>query len=147
MINQLKKILFNIARLPAEDQHWIVQHLSSIELKKLNQCCGLKLLKEAQRFRTLRSDDACLPLKKAPPPLPELCQHLALKAPLYAAIILEQGSYPWMAIFLKEFDIDGVIQALLENQVVDIKEVVKQAVFSEWERSVSFDSLLDETHG
>jgi len=146
MTNQLKQILFNIARLPSVDQDWILRRLSNTELNTLNQYNGLKLLKEAQRFRLLKSEDACIPLKEAPMPLPDLCQQLALKAPLYAAIIIEQGAYPWREMFLEQFDVDGTIQGLLENQVLDVKPMVKQAVFSEWERSVSFDNLLDSAH-
>jgi len=147
MTKPLKQILFNIARLPSVDQHWILRRLSSAELKTLNQYHGLKLLEEAQRFRTLKSGDACIPLKESPSPLPVFCQQLAMKAPLYVAIIIEQGAYPWREIFLEQFDTDGAIRSLLDCQVLDVKPAVKQAVFSEWEGTVSFESLLDGTHG
>lgn len=147
MTNSLKQILFKVARLPSIDQHWILRRLSSTELNTLNQYHGLKLLKEAQRFRRLKPNDACLVLKEAVNPLPAWCQRLAQHAPLYAAIIIEQGSYPWSNVFLKQFDVDGRIQDVLEHQVLDIKPGVKQAIFSEWERSVSFEDLLDESHG
>lgn len=146
MINQLKPLLLQIARLPSVDQHWIMRQLSKAELNTFKQYNGLKQLQEARRFRTLKPNDVCLPIQKATL-LPDVCQQLALKPPLYAAIILEQGSYSWRTLFLDQFDADGTIQSLLENQVMDVKSVVKQAVFNEWEQSVSFESLLDEAHG
>ena len=144
----LKQILFNIARLPSIDQNWIMRRLSGTELNTFKQYHGLELLQEAQHFRTLKAGDACLPLKESPKPLPELCQQLAMKAPLYAAIVIEQGSYAWSDLFLEQFDTNGTIRAALSNRVLDIKSGVKQAIFSEWERSVSFDSMLDDdVHG
>ena len=120
-----------------------LRHLSNAEVRTLTQWRGLKLLQDAQRFRTLMPGDVSLPLEAPPKALPAICQQLATKAPLYAAIVIEQGLYPWQEQFLERFDIEGVIQTTLENQVLDIKRVVKQAVFSEWERSFSFDNLLN----
>ncbi len=147
MIKQLKHILVNIARLPSVDQRWILRRLSKLELKTLNQWHGLKLLKDAQRFRTLKADDLSLPQAAPPPVLPAFCRDLAGKAPLFAGIIIEQHNQPWTVQFLHHFDSDGIIQAALENQVLDIKLMVKQAVFNEWEQSISFDHLLDDAHG
>ena len=141
MIKQLKQILINVARLPSSDQRWIVRQLSSNQLTTLKQWRGLELLQNAQRFRSLKP----IQVDATPNPLPAYCKLLATKAPLYAAIVLEQGSYPWRSLFLKRFDTDGAIQSLLANQVADIKPLVKQALLSEWENSLSFDMhLLEE---
>lgn len=147
MIKQLKHIMFNIARLPSVDQRWILRHLSATEMKTLNTWQGLKLLKDAQRFRSLKACDLSLSLNEAPEPLPAFCKDLATETPLYAAIIIEQGRYPWKNLFLSQFDTQGAIKASLENQVLDIKPRVKEAVFTEWENSISFERLLEDAHG
>lgn len=144
MIKELKQILVNIASLRSNDQRWILRQLSNAEVRTLTKFRGLKLLQDAQRFRNMKADDFHLP---APKPIPGIWQQLATKDPLYAAIVIEQGLYPWTEAFLKQFDTKGVIQAALENQVLDIKPIVKQAVFSEWERLVSFESLLETSNG
>ena len=143
----LKQILFNIARLPSSDQRWILHRLSSAERDTLKQFQGLKLLLEAQRFRTLKTRDLSLLVKPTQDVLPQFCQQLAIKAPLYIAIILEQGAYPWTMQFLNQFDTEGVIQHLLEHQVLDVKPVVKHLVWCEWDKSIGFERLLDDSHG
>ncbi len=147
MIKQLKHILVNIARLPSGDQRWILRRLSKLELKTLNQWQGLKLLQDAQRFRTLKAGDLSLPQDAPPPLLPAFCRELVGKAPLFTAIIIEQCGKPWTVQFMQDFDSDGIIQAALTNQVLDIKPMVKQAVFNDWEQSISFEHLLDDAHG
>ncbi len=147
MIKQLKHILVNIARLPSVDQRWILRRLSNTELKTLNQWDGLKLLQDAQRFRTLKAADLFFPQDVRPPVLPAFCRELAGKAPLFVAIIIEQCKKPWTVQFLQNFDGTGIIQAALTNQVRVIKPMVKQAVLCEWEQSISFEHLLDDAHG
>ena len=140
MIKQLKQILMNVARLPSSDQRWVVRQLTAQQLTQLKQAEGLKLLHEAQRFRTLKPNQFETP----PEPLPVCCTILATKAPLYAAIVLDQSSSPWKSEFLKQFDQEGTIKSLLTNQVLDIKPLVKQALLKEWENSLSFDMHLSE---
>ena len=142
MIKQLKHILVSMARLPSVDQRWILKHLSRTEVNTLHRWNGLKLLQDAQRFRSLS-----IPLEAPPKTLPAICQKLALKAPLYAAIVINQGSYSWAELFLQKFDLDGIIQTMLDNQLLDIKPIVKQAVFNEWQQSLSFETILDANHG
>ncbi len=79
--------------------------------------------------------------------LPVYAQKLATRAPLYAAIVIEQGNYPWEVLFLNQFDTTGAIQRLLESQVVDIKVDVKQTVFKTWEDALSFEQHLEASHG
>lgn len=143
MIKQLKRILVNIARLPSIDQHWILQQLTNAQLVSLKKWHGLKFLNEAQRFRAL---DACDLTIEDAKPLPIFCPHLATKPPLFAAIIIEQGSYPWVDLFLEKFDTHGAIKTSLE-QVPNIKPHVKTALFNEWEQSLTFESHLDTNHG
>ena len=160
----LKQILLKIARLPSSDQRWILHRLSNQQRATLTHWPGLKLLQRAQHFRTLKIHYHDAPLNP-PITLPACCQHLSTKAPLYVAIVIEQGLYPWTTLFLQQFDQDGLIKASLENHVPDIKPLVKQALFSEWEHSSaehygghvagaplstlrSFDAFLEEDeHG
>lgn len=136
-----------MARLPSADQRWILRRLSKTEHQTLKRWNGLTLLRDAQRFRALKINDLHLPPAPTPTILPACCLELAAKTPLYAAIIIEQGNYSWAAQFLDECDPGGAIQAALENQVQDLKPIVKQAVCNEWEQSISFVSLLDDAHG
>ena len=145
--NGLKQILFKLARLPSSDQRWILHQLSSTERNTLMQFQGMKLLLEAQRFRTLKTCDLPRPVTPAQNVLPQFCQQLAVKTPLYVAIILEQAAYPWTMQFLEQFDPEGVIQHLLEHQVLDVKPVVKHRVWCEWEKAIGFERLLDDSHG
>lgn len=154
MTKSLKHILFNIARLPSVDQRWILRRLSEAELKTLNQWQGLKLLQDAQRFRSLKASPRSPEPHSRHPETPRYgngvrrddMDHLATKMPLYAAIVIEQGGYEWTDLFLERFDRDGAIQALLKNHVLDVKPLVKQAVLDEWMRLNSFDNLLDDSH-
>ena len=146
MTKSLKQILFTIARLPSSDQRWIVHRLSTHERNALNRHRGLTLLQEAQRFRTLNAGDACLPMNPQEDPLPSHCNVLAQKSPLYVAIVLAESAYPWAKAFLKHADGNGLIQSLMDNQVLDIKPVVRQAVLFEWERietTACFEDFLD----
>ena len=145
-MNALKKILVQIARLPARDQRWILKQLSSTAQSTLSRWDGLALLKEAQRFRTLPPQDICISNEPAIV-LPAYAQTLAMRAPLYAAIVIERGDYPWGFLFLKQFDKTGAIKRLLENQVFDIKTDVKEALFKAWEDSLSFEHHLEASHG
>jgi len=145
-MSKLKQILLNIACLPSSDQRWILRRLSDKQRATLEQKHGLKLLHSAQRFRKLKTKNPGLPLA-SPEPIPSYCQKLATKAPLYIAVVIEQGSYPWQALFLQQFDKDGVIKSSLETHVPDIKTLVKEALFSEWENSISFDAYLESGHG
>lgn len=146
MSSELKQILLNMARLPLSDQRWILRQLSSQQLQTFKRYQGLNLLAAAKRFRKLNTKHLTLSLD-VPNPLPACCQQLASKAPLYAAIVLEQGAYSWQTLFLQQFDPDNAIKLLLENQVLDIKTPVKQALFREWENTLSFEEHLGNIHG
>lgn len=146
MLRQLKQVLLKIARLPAVDQRWILHQLSAEQRIALQNHQGLEILKAARRFRKLPQQPP-EPLLATSEALPTYCQQLAGESPLYAAIVIEQGLFPWRSRFLSEFDIEGTIQSALNCQVPDIKSPVKQALFHEWEARLSFDGYLENQHG
>jgi len=135
-----------MARLPSSDQRWILRQLPTEQLLTFKRYQGLELLQAAKRFRRLKIKHLALPLD-SPKPLPACCQQLASKAPLYVAIVLEQGSYSWQAQFLQQFDTDAAIRTFLENQVPDLKNLVKHKVFREWEKTLSFEEHLEDCYG
>lgn len=145
MTRRIKDILLSVARLPLADQRWILKRLPSARRATFERLHGLQQLQEARRFRTLATPK--MPLLKSPPPLPDGCDWLANKDPLYIATILEQGVYAWTTDFLQLYDKDGIIRASLEHQVTQLKPLVKQALFIEWEKNGSFESYLEESNG
>ncbi len=152
MAKNLKEILVNIARLPKGDQRWILRQLPQEHLITFHNNQGEELLKEAQRFRKLKTKhlpslSESTPNLNAPDPLPSFCEELAKKAPLYAAVVIEQGGYPWESLFLQKFDNDGLIKNSLQNQVPDLKPVIKNTLFNEWEQSLSFESFMESENG
>lgn len=136
-----------MAQLPPADQRWILKQLSTKALEKLKAKQGLTLLKEAQRFRGLKTNKFVMPVDNFLPSLPDYCQQLATKSPLYIAIILEQGNYPWQAAFLKQFDNHHLISRALENHAPDIKLTIKQALCNEWDSLNTFEHYLSDKHG
>lgn len=152
MAKQLKQILLNIAQLSNTDQRWILRKLPHAQLTTLKQNQGLTLLKEAQRFKTLNLHHQNKALtapetKQTSKLLPDYCQELATKSPLYSAIILDQGNVAWQSVFLEQYDEQGFIKNALEQQVPDLKPLVKEAVFEEWEKNYSFAAYLEAEHG
>jgi hypothetical protein len=147
MNKSLKQILINIARLPNNDQRWIIQHLSPEQRLKFEKLQGATLLKQARRFKAVPYRPTKPAEKEATPPLPNNGLLLATHAPLYIAIILEQGAYPWTNQFLKQFDHDNRILIALEQQTPRIQSLVKQALYHEWKQQSSFDILLENQHG
>jgi len=146
MISHFKHLLVQIARLPARDQRWILNRLSPAAQSGFSRRNGPALLKEAARFSALARLDLSLPNEPATA-LPAYANALAIRAPLYAAIVIEQGNYPWTPVFLNQFDTTGTIQSLMTNQVLDIKPAVKQAVLNDWESALSFEQQLEASHG
>jgi hypothetical protein len=148
MTKQLHHLLTRITLLPPTDQRWIWKQLSSkqrISLKKYN---GITQLREALGGLPLESPH----LKRdseIPASLPAFCTTLAMKEPLYTAIVIEQGKYPWQTLFLTQFDSQGEIRRLLHEEVLTMKRLVKQAIFKEWESSLTldFEHLLEDTYG
>ncbi len=143
MSKSLKHIILDLARLSCLDQHWILQQLSVQERLTFKKHQGPTLLNDAQKFKPLKPMDVKLPKDTPKACLPILCDELALKSPLYIAIVIDMGAYSWVPLFLEQYDTQGSIQSSIEQQVPDIKFSVKQAVFNEWEASISFEALLD----
>lgn len=135
MTSRLKKILFKMVHLPTADQRWILRQLPAEQLAIFKRYQGLDLLEKAQQFRKLHFENTALPESE---PLPGYCTQLAMKTPLYTAIILEQGSYTWQSLFLKQFDSDHRIAALLETKVPDIKTAVKIELYNEWQSRIDY---------
>lgn len=135
MTSQLKRILLKMIHLPSADQRWILRQLTAEQRDIFQRYHGFDLLEKAQRFRKLHLENTTTPESE---PLPGYCTLLAMKAPLYIAIILEQGSYPWQSLFLKQFDSEHRIAALLDTKVPDIKAAVKIELFNEWQSRIDF---------
>ncbi len=152
MANELKEIILKIACLPASSQRWIMRRLTNEQLELFNQHQGLKHLAEAKRFRKLKGytpnpSIAAIGNSESTINLPVYCQTLLKKSPLYAAVVMEQGAYPWQALFLQQLDSEGLIKNALHNEVPDLKPLIKTALFNEWEDSISFKSYLELEHG
>lgn len=141
MINSFKRILLAMAKLPRADQRWIIKQLSPTFRETFEKYDGFNTLQKARQFRSLAIPEPC-----QKPVLPGYCERLAQKSPLYIAIVLEQGDYPWHDSFLLQYHIRHSIQSLLPH-VAHIKLAVKQALFNEWEEHLSFESYLEEGCG
>lgn len=146
MFNDLKRLLLQIARLPKSDQRWILNQLSAEQHAQLQSHQGMTWLNEAQRFKTLPVPKTTAPVAQEHT-LPAFAQTLLLEAPLYAAIVLDQGAFPWQSQLLQNNDQDGAIRQALDALVPDIKEPVKKAVFEEWRQQLPFEHLLEHPHG
>ena len=146
MISHFKHLLVQIARLPARDQRWILNRLSPAAQSGFSRRNGPALLKEAARFSALAELDPSL-INEPTTALPAYANTLATRAPLYAAIVIEQGNYPWAPLFLNQWDTSGTIQSCMANQVPHIKPAVKQALLNDWESALSFEQHLEASHG
>jgi hypothetical protein len=142
MTKSLKPILERILRLPPQDQHWIFQQLSQEDRVTLEQWGGISAWRNPKQHASEQKSN-----NQIASHLPTYCLNLATKSPLFIAIILEQGTYPWVRSFLAKFDTDGTIDALLEQHVPDIKPTIKQTIFNDWQTSLSFEAYVDDDHG
>ncbi|MDI9817555.1 MULTISPECIES: hypothetical protein [unclassified Legionella] len=145
MTSTLKHLMLKVAQLPKKDQQWVLKNLSIGQQTVFKRFGGEQLLMQARRFRHLK-------FKKAPPPasppvLPAFCRLLATRTPLYVAIVLEQGQYPWQAHFLRTFDLDGGIKNCLDKQLPQLKPATKKALLSQWENTLSFELHLESGNG
>lgn len=137
----LKQILIKMARLSRRDQRWILNALSPTQKKLFQQVQGKSLLLKAWRFRHLQ-EQVFMNTDLSPAQ-----RTLANYSPLYIAIVLEQGQYPWQDSFLQCIDCDGMIKALLTREVKKLKPTPKQKVFSQWQSHFSFENQLESHHG
>lgn len=149
MNNPFNHLLTRLTKLPPADQRWIWKQLSTEQRRSFKKNKGIIQLQAA--LGGLPSDRSSLkPIPDVPQALPTYCAALAIKDPLYIAIVLEQGSYPWQTQFLTEFDSEGEISRLLSKDVFNIKFLVRQALFKEWESScfhLDFEQFLEEPNG
>lgn len=149
MSNYLKQILLRMARLPSRDQDWIIRQLSKEQRLLLDKHQGMVWLNEAQRYKSLPE---AAPAKHVAEEdeknaLPASALDLLVEAPLYVAIVLAQGDYPWQPLLLQTADNDGAIRNALVSQVPDLKHRVKTAVFEDWQQRLSFEHVLEGSHG
>lgn len=145
MIRELKEILIKIAALPRSDQRWIISKLPDQQTAIFKQMQGEQQLEKARRFRCLNTKHA---LTKLTPPLASTYpQALANYPPLYIAIVLEQGKFPWQESFLQAVDQDDTVKFLLYNRVQELKDAARQALFKQWEANSSLQSFLEQNHG
>lgn len=133
-----KRLLLQMARLPKRDRQWIIRQLPDSAHETWLKHRGAALLNAAQRFQTLTIDDACIPTEIAALP-PQACA-LATQPPLYIALILTQGQFPWTRLFLTTWDAQGAIKMAMENEAPCIKPAVQQALFNAWESSFLVNS-------
>lgn len=154
MIRELKAILLAVARLPLSDQRWILKKLPADQRATFEQLNGLRHLEEALRFKALQLDDHKRAGRHCEAQTDTSCVNtndhwaiLALKDPLYIAIILKQGNYEWTTDFLQQYDQEGAIEALMADQVNCLKPLSKQALFIAWEKHGSFEDYLEKSNG
>lgn len=134
MNNELKHILLKLARLPWRDQRWILRKLSKVQKKTFLHHEGKQLLIQARRFRTMKFSIHTTPL-------PDYSQDLAHHHPLYIAIILEHGNFPWKQQFLTNFDKEKQIDNHFET-LEKISLASQKIVFNLWKSKRSFEEHL-----
>jgi hypothetical protein len=144
MNNELKRIVFNLAKLKPVDQRWVLKRLTPIQREHFASVQGHVLLKEANKFRHLPCPELA-PKKEFN--LPEFCQKLSQEDPLYIAIILEQGQFTWEHMFLETCMQKQKIQEELATQVQQLKSASKLYLFQQWQRQLSFSEQLEVPHG
>jgi hypothetical protein len=145
MNNQFKTLLLKIVALPLKDQRWILSRLTPKQQEQFTQLQGNSLLGKARRFRKLPYPQ--LPPIAKPAQLPELCKELKQQAPLYIAIILEQGQFEWEQLFLQTNEQREEIKQLIKQVVCLIKPATKSYTFRQWQTSLSFVDQLESIHG
>ncbi len=145
MNNEFKKLLLKIANLPLADQKWVLSQLTPKQQELFIRWQGLTLLNKARRFRKLPYP--LLPQVVDNPQLPELCQQLNQQAPLYIAIILEQGQFKWTQQFIESHEQSDEIKQLLHEVVCFIKPATKACTFKQWQHQLSFMEQLENING
>ena len=143
MNSDFKKIIVRVASLKSRDQKWLLKHLGLREKALFHQLQGPLLLKEAKRFKGLRCWELNCP---EAPTLPLLCQRLKVQDPLFIAIILEQGQFPWEVHWLNTLENKELIVAH-RALVSSIKPLTRAIVFKNWQSTLSFAGQLESTHG
>lgn len=141
MITKLKKILLKIALIPKKDQEWLLSQLSPAEKTQFQKAKGLELLEQALRFRNL-AHEKCAP-SLPPKRLPDFCEQLRLKDPLYLAIILEQTTGDWQQHFASSI----IQEETISVQLKQLKPATKALIRQQWESTLDFSEQLECNHG
>ena len=144
MSKELKHLLLRLAKLSRSDQKWILHQLKPKHRSQFINIQGDSLLENAYKFRKL----SCPPLpKNTESSLPETCKQLKQEAPLYIAIILEQGQFSWEQPFLQTCEQKHLITTQLDGPVKELKSCTKLFVFQQWQAQLSFKDQLENGHG
>lgn len=143
-MNKFKKILLQIATLSLADQKWILNQLPEQQQEQFSQLQGTTLLNQAQRFRHI--DCTEINQETTEYQLPALCHNLAQQDPLFIAIILEQGQFPWENQWL-ETHIQGEKIKGLNHLVQSIKPATRLCAFRQWQTQLDFTDHLAVPHG
>lgn len=141
MNKQFKQLLLNLAKMNTRDQRWIMEQLPPELQHRFVQLQGPDFLKQAAKFKSV----ATMPTQdkhSLATELPDFCEPLARNAPLFIAIILEQGSFSWQALFLKHYDCIQVPP----QQLKAIKSATKAYLFNQWQQQFSFEELMGGKH-
>ena len=140
-MTELKPLLLKIASLPLKDQRWLLKQLTPQQRTCFAQHQGVSLLEKARRFAGIPIPQ----MKSAEPMLPDLCSELANQPPLYVAIILEQGAFPWAKMFLTSYQQHHNLQTLPDTQL--LKPATKAALFKQWNAQLDFADHLEVGDG
>jgi hypothetical protein len=146
MNKEFKTLLLKIAKLPKQDQQWVLKQLPHTQIQQFEQLQGYALLKQAGQFRTLSYSETKPPSSKDIT-LPAWCEPLKKQTPLYIAIILEQGQFNWTDTFLNTTEQKNEIHQLITDAVIKIKSATKLALFQHWQSQLDFDEQLESAHG
>lgn len=142
-MNKLKPLLLRIASLPLSDQRWIIRQLTPKQKRLFVQHKATSLLNTARRFAKLPIPK----LKIAEPTLPHFCKELNHQPPLYVAIILEQGAFPWEELFLAHYTQHHNLSAWPIDGIEQLKPATKAALFNQWKAQLHFEDLLEVGNG
>jgi hypothetical protein len=67
--------------------------------------------------------------------------------PLYVAIILEQGQFPWAIDFVEEYQQHHNLPSLPIKLVEKVKLGTKVVLFNQWQKTLNFAGQLEVDHG
>jgi hypothetical protein len=145
MNKEFKTLLLKIARLPLVDQRWILNQLTPKQQEQFSCWQGESLLLKARQFRKVAYDQAnAVPQIK---PLPDFCKELRQQAPLYIAILLDQGQFEWEQPFVQTIEQRNEIKQLMEETVPFIKPETKACIYKQWQAQLNFIDQLECLNG
>jgi hypothetical protein len=139
MNKTFKELLLQIASLPARDQKWLTQQLSSDHRQHFIKEQGALLFAHIAKIQEPQPEI----YKKEP----EFLQELDQQDPLYIALILEQGAFAWQEAFLSSSSQDEQIKQIQADGLKHLKPKSKELLFIHWQQQLDFQSHLELEHG